>query len=118
MKALIPYFSDKKKHSISLMSLEVECEVVRSGKSSITMRAFEWFDPSVFSEVASEFIGAGKLPVAAFPTALVGLFSSVSPLVCLEVRALGVDLVASRIGAAMNSLVALRRLSVVVNGIH
>ena len=46
--------------SISLMSFKVECKVIGPGKSSITMWAFEWFDPSVFSEVASEFMQSGQ----------------------------------------------------------
>ena len=49
--------------SISLMSFKVECKVIGPGKSSITMWAFEWFDPSVFSEVASEFSRADILAI-------------------------------------------------------
>ena len=50
--------------SISLMYFKVECKVIGLGKRAhITMWAFEWFDPSVFSEVASEFSRADILAI-------------------------------------------------------
>ena len=47
----------------------------------------------VFAVMSGQFIRPRKLPTAAFPRTLVGLLARVSPLVGLEVGALGVDLV-------------------------
>lgn len=76
------------------------------------MWAFKWLDARVLPHVSRQLVGAGELPVAAFPRALVRLFARVRSLVGLEVGALGVHLVAAWIAAAMDSLVALRGLEV------
>ncbi len=81
------------------------------------MGALEWFDSSVLSHVSCELIRACKFPCAAFPRALVRFFSSMGPLVGLEVRALGVDLVAARIAATVDSLVPLW-LGIVIDSVY
>ncbi len=91
--------------------------MVGSRESSLTMGALEWFDSSVLSHVPCELIRACKFPCAAFPCALVRFFSSMGPLVGLEVGALGVDLVTARIAATVDSLVPLW-LGIVIDGIH
>lgn len=74
------------------MSLHVQTEVVTPGKGPVTQVALEGFAASVFPQVSGQLVRAGKLPVAAFPAAEVGLLSSVGPLVGLQVAALGVHL--------------------------
>ena len=100
------------------MTLQVQSKMVRSGKCSLAMLTFEWFHASVFAHVSSEFIRAGKLPTASLPVTLVRFLSGVCSLVCLEVRALGVDLVAPGVRTAVNTLVPLWRLSVIVDSVH
>ena len=66
--------------------------MVTPGKGPVTQVALEGFAASVFPQVSGQLVRAGKLPVAAFPAAEVGLLSSVGPLVGLQVAALGVHL--------------------------
>ena len=70
----------------------MQTEVVTPGKGPVTQVALEGFAASVFPQVSGQLVRAGKLPVAAFPAAEVGLLSSVGPLVGLQVAALGVHL--------------------------
>ena len=53
---------------------------------------FEGFAAGVFAVMPSEFIRSGKLPVTSLPAAQVRLLPGVSPLVGLQVTALGVNL--------------------------
>ena len=92
--------------------------MVRSGKRSFAVGTLERLDPRVFPHVPGKLVGSRKLPVAAFPAALVGLFTSVGSLVGLEVGALGVDFVAAGVGASVDPLVALRRLGIVVDCVY
>ena len=92
--------------------------MIRSGKRPITVSTFERLNTSVFSEVPCQLIRASKLPVTSFPVTLVWFFSGVRPLMCLEMRALGIDLGTTRIGAAVDPLVALGGLGIVVYSIH
>lgn len=50
----------------------------------------------VLSEVTSQLIRSGELPAAAFPVAVVGLFTCVRPHVCFKVRALSVGFPTAR----------------------
>ena len=102
----------------SLVPLLVPCKMVGPCKGMLTMRALEWLHTVVLAHVAGKLIRASKLPAATLPVALVGFFSRVCSLVGLEMRALSVDLVASGIRAAVHTLVPLRRLGIVVHGIH
>lgn len=56
----------------------MQCEVVRSGKRSVTPLALEGAMAGMFSVVACEFIGSGKLPATAFPVTVVGLLTFVN----------------------------------------
>ena len=84
--------------------------MVRSGESPLAVWAFKRLDPGVLSHVPRQLIGSCELPVAAFPGALVWLFTRVRSLVSLEVGAFRVHFVAARIAAAMDPLVALGSL--------
>ena len=92
--------------------------MVGSGKRSLAVGTLERLDPRVLPHVPGQLVGSRKLPVAAFPAALVGLFTGVRSLVGLEVGALGVDFVAPRVGATVDSLVALRGFGIVVDRVY
>ena len=92
--------------------------MIGAGKRSFAVLALERLHARVLAHVASEFVRAGKLPRATLPVALVGLFPGVGPLMGFKVGALGVDLVAARVGAAVDALVPLRGLGIVVDGVH
>ena len=92
--------------------------MIGSSEGSVTVWALKWLNSSVFSEMSCEFVGTSEFPAAALPTALVWFFTSVGPLVSLEVRALGVNLVTARIGAAVHTLVSLWGFGIVVDSIH
>ena len=49
--------------------------VVRSGEAAIAVRTLEGFHPGVFPVVPRQLVGAGELPRAAVPGALVWLFT-------------------------------------------
>ena len=55
--------------------------------------ALERLGSSMLTIVTGQFIWSGKLPATTFPRAFIRLLSRVRPLVCLQVRALGVHLV-------------------------
>ena len=74
------------------MSLHVQAQVITPGESSVTKVTFEGFAPGVFAVVPGQLIRSGKLPVTSLPAAEVRLLPGVSPLVGLEVTALGVNL--------------------------
>ena len=74
------------------MSLHVQTQVITPSKSSVTKMTFEGFAAGVFAVMPGEFIRSGKLPVTSLPAAQVRLLPSVSPLVGLQVTALGVNL--------------------------
>ena len=86
------------------MSLQVERQVIRSGKGAIARLALEGAGTCVFPEVSGQLVGAGETPGAPLPAAGVGLFSRVGALVGLQVRALGVDLVAAWMRALVHPL--------------
>lgn len=85
-----------------LVALHVEGEVVGPREGSLAEVALERLETGVLSEVAGQLVRPSKLPRAPFPTALVGFFSCVCPLVSLEVRTLGVHFVAARHVAAVD----------------
>ena len=58
----------------------------------MTEMTLERFVPRVFPEVPGQLVRPAELPAAVLPPADVGLLSSVSPQVSLQVGALGVDL--------------------------
>ena len=74
------------------MSLHVQAQVITPGESSVTKVTFEGFAPGVFAVVSGQLIRSGKLPVTSLPAAEVRLLPGVSPLVGLQVTALGVNL--------------------------
>ena len=94
------------------MSLHVQGQVVAAGERPRAEVALEGLRPRVLAVVPRQLVGAGKLPAAAVPGALVRLLARVRPLVRLEVRALRVDLPAVREEAAVNPLLVLARRTV------
>lgn len=99
------------------MSLQVQGQMVGASECPLTVWTLERLHPGVLAHVPGELIGASKLPVTALPVALVWFLPGVGSLVGFEVRALGVDLGAPRVGAPVDTLVALG-LGVVVDCIH
>lgn len=57
------------------MTFHMECQMIWTWKTSITMTAFEWFSSSMLSIMSGEFITAGKSPFTSFPWTLVRFFS-------------------------------------------
>lgn len=70
--------------------------MVGAGESPLTEVALEGSVACVFPVVAGQLVGAGEFPAASLPGTVVWLFTSVSPHVRLQVRALGVGFSASR----------------------
>lgn len=79
------------------MSFHVEWEVIRPGESSLTKSTLKGSISRMFPKVSSQFVRSRKLPSTSLPTALIGLFSCVSPEMGLQMRTLGVCFVAGRI---------------------
>jgi len=52
-----------------LVSSDVECEVIGSGKGTLTSVALEWFESGVFPIVASQFVGSCEPPLTSDPGA-------------------------------------------------
>lgn len=104
------------KVQLLLVSLQVKGQVVGTSKCTLTVRTLERLHSRVLAHVPGKLVRASELPVAAFPVALVRFLPGMGPLVCFEVRALGVDLGAAWVGAAVDTLVALG-LGIVVHGI-
>ena len=102
----------------SLVPFQVKCQMVWASECPLAVWTLKRFDSSVLPHVPSQLVWSSKLPAATFPGTLVGFFPGVRSLVSLEVRALGVDLVAAWVGAAMHSLVSLWLGGVVVDGVH
>lgn len=69
--------------------------MVAAGEASVAMPAFERLRAGVLAVMARQFVRTRESPFAALPAALVRLFSRVRPLMGLEMRALGVHLLAS-----------------------
>lgn len=86
------------------MPLQVQREVVRASEGPVARLTFERPRASVLPEVSRQLVRPRELPGAPFPGAGVGLLAGVRPLVRLEVRALGVDLVAAGVRALMDPL--------------
>ena len=80
----------------------MEGQVVAAGELPVAEVALEGLRPRVLAVVPRQLVGAGKLPAAAVPRALVRLLARVRPLVRLEVRALRVDLVTAGKVAAVH----------------
>jgi len=53
----------------------VQGQVVGAGEAAVAVRAAEGFDARVLAEMPGQLIGAGELPGAALPGALVGLLA-------------------------------------------
>lgn len=75
--------------------LHVEGEVVGAGEGSLAQVALERPVSGVFPEVPCELVRPGELPAAAFPVAVIWLFTCVRPHVSFEVGALRVRFPAS-----------------------
>lgn len=84
--------------------LQMKCEMVRTREGAITRLALEWPGSCVFSKMSRQLVGSSELPRAAVPGARIRLLSRVRPLVCFQVRTLGVDLVATGMVAFVNTL--------------
>lgn len=69
--------------------------MVAAGEASVAVPTFERFRPGVLAVMARQFVRTRKSPLATHPAALVWLLSRVRPLMSLEMRALGVDFLAS-----------------------
>lgn len=96
------------------MPLLVQRQVVgaREGFIAIRVVALEGSLAGVLPFVARQLVGARETRLAVLDIAQVGLLAGVDPLVGLQVRALGVDLVAARILAVVDA--ALLQIWVVV----
>lgn len=79
-------------------------QVVGTREGTLTQMALKGSVASVFPVVTSEFIRTCKLPAAALPRAMIRLLSGVGPKVSLEMRALGIRLVAPWVGARVRGL--------------
>ena len=84
------------------MSLHVQGQVVAAGERPGAEVALEGLRPRVLAVVPRQLVGAGKLPAAAVPGALIRLLARVRPLVRLEVRALCVDFITAGKVAAVH----------------
>lgn len=62
--------------------------MVGTGEGALAQVTLERSVPGVLSEVPSQLVRSSELPAAAFPVAVVGLFTCVRPHVRLEMRAL------------------------------
>lgn len=49
--------------------------MVGSGEGSLAHLALEWAVARVFAVVTGQLVGAGKLPAATFPSAVIGLLT-------------------------------------------
>lgn len=59
---------------LSLVSLHVQRQVVRAGKTAVTEAALEGLGPCVLPIMTCQLVGAGEAPLATLPRTLVGLF--------------------------------------------
>ena len=84
------------------MALHVQSKVVRSGECPLAQATLERPVSRVLAVMPRQFIRASKPPAAAFPTAQVRLFSSVSSQVGLQVAGLGVGLAAGLVAARVD----------------
>ena len=55
------------KNFLLLMSFHVQCQMIRSGKTSFTLNAFERLQTGVFTMVSGQFIRSCKSPFTSFP---------------------------------------------------
>lgn len=81
----------------------VQRQVIRAGKAALADLTLEGLCAGVLAVVAGELIGTGKTPLALGPLAAVRLLACVNALMCLQVRAFGVNLGAAWIVAAVNA---------------
>ena len=68
-----------------VVSLQVQCQVVRTGERPLAHPALEGPVPRVLPHVPRQLVGSRKLPAAVLPRADVRLLAGVRPQVCLEV---------------------------------
>lgn len=59
----------------SHVPLHVQCQMVGAGEGALAQVALEGSVAGVLAEVTCELVGAGKLPAAAFPVAVVRLLT-------------------------------------------
>lgn len=64
---------------LSLVSLHVQGQVVRSGEAPAAHGTLERLSPRVLPEVARQLVGTGEAPVATLPGAFVRLLACMSP---------------------------------------
>lgn len=57
------------------MPTAVERQVIRAGKAAVTVCTLEGLHSCVLAVMPCQFVGASKLPGAAFPGTFVGFFS-------------------------------------------
>lgn len=102
------------------MPLHVQCQVVRAREAPATGQALEGLGTCVLAVVPGQLVGAGEAPVTAIPGALVGLFTCVSPLVCLQVGALGIHFCATWVITVVDPPFLQLRVvaSVIFEGLH
>ena len=91
------------------VNLNMFWKVIRSSELLSTNGATKRLDPCVFSLMASKLIWSWKPPLTSWPGASKRPFTSVSAKVSLEMRALGVCLLAGWIGAVVDLAVVKRR---------
>ena len=88
------------------VDVEVFGEVVRAREALVTQSARVRTDAGVRATVARQLVGPREAPIAPGPRAPVRLLAGVPAQVRLEVRALAVRLVARRVCAAVQPVVA------------
>lgn len=57
------------------MALHVQCEMVGPGEGTLAEVTLEGSVAGVLPEMASQLVGAGELPTATFPTAVIRLLT-------------------------------------------
>lgn len=60
---------------LSHMPLHMQCQVIRPGEGALAQVALEGTVSGVFTEVARQLIGPGKLPATTLPAAVVWLLT-------------------------------------------
>lgn len=73
------------------------------------MLTLEGLAAGMLSVVAGQLVGSGEAPLATLPRALVRLFTCMCPLVGLQVRGFGVDLLAAVEKALVNATLPIGR---------
>ncbi len=84
------------------MFLHVQTQVVTASERALAQLTLERALSGVLPVVTGQFVGARELPAAALPGAVVRLLPGVRAQVRLEVRALGVHLLAVVVGTGVD----------------